>query len=316
MQNSNRLMLTLQLARSLFSKPTGPKVKAKVAPPKPRKRSYNVRVKLDPKAEAVTARVVASRKQTKPLTSLALKQRALRDNIVLEHLPLVKVIAIRIHQSLPVVIELDDLVQAGIFGLLDAANKYDPKRQVVFCSYAKHRIKGAIMDSLRELDWASRDMRRRHKAVEAAKLQLALVLERDPTEAELAEKLGIDLERWRVMMIDLQNVGLVSADTRRSENENLPAPDFPDKLEILPDHMFAREELRSVLGNAILKLPERYQKVVALYYTNELTMKEIGDILNINESRVSQIHKIALKKMQFSLAERGVTSPACFYNPV
>ena len=119
---------------------------------------------------------------------------ARRDRVVLEHLPLVKAIAVRVHENLPVHVDLDDLVHAGILGLFDAANKYNPEKQVVFSSYAKHRIKGAILDSLRQLDWASRDMRRRHKQVEAATRDLSSTLQRAPTEAEVAAKLGLDIE--------------------------------------------------------------------------------------------------------------------------
>ncbi|MGA3201874.1 MAG: FliA/WhiG family RNA polymerase sigma factor, partial [Bryobacteraceae bacterium] len=213
---------------------------------------------------------------------------ARRDRVVLEHLPLVKAIAVRVHENLPVHVDLDDLVHAGILGLFDAANKYNPDKQVIFSSYAKHRIKGAILDSLRQLDWASRDMRRRHKQVEAATRDLASTLQRAPTEAEVAEKLGMDVDRWRTMMLDLRNVGLISASTRSNEGDDLPAPDFPSNPETQPDSICAREQLRSVLTVAMKTLPERYQKVVLLYYTNEMTMKEIGGVLGINESRVSQ----------------------------
>lgn len=235
-----------------------------------------------------------------------------RDRVVLEHLPLVKAIAVRVHENLPVHVEMDDLVHAGILGLFDAASKYNPDKQVAFSSYAKHRIKGAILDSLRQLDWASRDMRRRHKQVEAATRDLASELKRNPTELEIANKLGIDQNRWRSMMLDLRNVGLVSASTRSTENEDLPAPDFPSKPETQPDSICAREQLRSVLGVAMQTLPERYQKVVSLYYTGEMTMKEIGTILGINESRVSQIHKAALEKMAVALESNGITSSQAF----
>lgn len=237
---------------------------------------------------------------------------ARRDRVVLEHLSLVKVIAMRVHENLPVHVDLDDLVHAGILGLFDAATKFDPEKQVVFSSYAKHRIKGAILDSLRQLDWASRDMRRRHKQVEAATRELSVALQRTPNEAEVAEKLGMDMDRWRTMMLDLCNVGLVSASTRSGENEDLPAPDFPGKPESQPDSICAREQLRSLLGDAMKTLPERYRKVVVLYYTREMTMKEIGGILGINESRVSQIHKSALEKMQVALQANGICSSQAF----
>jgi RNA polymerase sigma factor for flagellar operon FliA len=246
-----------------------------------------------------------------PSLTLSPKQ-ARRDRVVLEHLPLVKAIAVRVHENLPVHVDLDDLVHAGILGLFDAAEKFNPEKQVVFSSYAKHRIKGAILDSLRQLDWASRDMRRRHKQVEAATRDLASTLQRAPTEAEVAAKLGMDVERWRTMMLDLRNVGLVSASTRSNEGDDLPAPDFPSNPDSHPDSICAREQLRSVLTVAMKTLPERYQKVVLLYYTNEMTMKEIGTILGINESRVSQIHKSALEKMQNALESSGITSSQAF----
>ena len=237
---------------------------------------------------------------------------ARRDRVVLEHLPLVKAIAVRVHENLPVHVDMDDLVHAGILGLFDAASKYNPEKQVAFSSYAKHRIKGAILDSLRQLDWASRDMRRRHKQVEAATRDLAGTLQRNPTETEVAQKLGMDPERWRGMMLDLRNVGLISASTRSNEYDDLPAPDFPCKPETHPDSICAREQLRGVLGEAMKVLPERYQKVVSLYYTAEMTMKEIGGILGINESRVSQIHKAALEKMQVALEANGISSSQAF----
>ena len=250
--------------------------------------------------------------KVKTTLSIQVAKKARRDRIVLEHLPLVKAIAVRVHENLPVHVDLDDLVHAGVLGLFDAASKFNPDKQVAFSSYAKHRIKGAILDSLRQLDWASRDLRRRHKQVEAATRELASTLQRTPTEQEIAEKLGMDVERWRNMMIDLRNIGLISASTRTNENEDLPAPDFPSKPETQPDSICAREQLRGVLGIAIKTLPERYQKVVTLYYTNELTMKEIGGILGINESRISQIHKAALEKMASALEANGITSSQAF----
>jgi RNA polymerase sigma factor for flagellar operon FliA len=236
----------------------------------------------------------------------------IRDRVVMEHLPLVKAIAIRVHDSLPVHVELDDLVHAGILGLFDAAVKYNPTKQVAFSSYAKHRIKGAILDSLRQLDWASRDLRRRHKQVEQVTRELYMQLHRMPTEQELADKLGVDVEKWRQMAIDLQNVGLISASTRPQDQEDAPAPDFPSKPETQPDSMCARVQLKERLTEAMSVLPERYKKVVVLYYTNEMTMKEIGGILGINESRVSQIHKSALEKMASALQSAGITSASVF----
>lgn len=235
-------------------------------------------------------------------------QKDLRDRIVLEHLPLVKAIAVRVHENLPVHVDVDDLVHAGILGLFDAVKKYRPEKKVAFSAYAKHRIKGAILDSLRQLDWASRDLRRRHKQVEAVTRELSAALQRNPTESEMAEKMGVGVERWRQMMTDLQYVGLISISARRPDQEDLPAPDYPAKAETQPDHMCARGQMNHVLRGAMKKLPERYQKVVVLYYTKDMTMREIGGVLGINESRVSQIHKSALEKMASTLHSSGIYS--------
>lgn len=271
--------------------------------------------KDDAMAARAAATVVAKKQERLSASSSDKKKAAkleLRDRVVMEHLPLVRAIAVRVHEGLPVHVELDDLVHAGILGLFDAATKYNPNKKVAFSSYAKHRIKGAILDSLRQMDWASRDMRRRHRQVEQITRDLCALLHRQPTEDELAERLGVAVSRWRQMALDLRNVGLVSADTRSHEQEELPPPDYPGSPETQPDHMCAREQLRQRLEQAMSVLPERYRKVVVLYYSKELTMKEIGGLLGINESRVSQIHKAALEKMAAVLQENGITSARAF----
>jgi RNA polymerase sigma factor for flagellar operon FliA len=233
--------------------------------------------------------------------------RQQRDQIVLDHLPLVKAIAIRVHENLPVHVDLDDLIHAGVLGLFDAVEKYDDGKNVAFHAYAKHRIKGAILDSLRELDWASRDLRRRQKQVEAVTRDLSSKLGRSPQESEVAEQLGLGMERWRRMQIELRTIGLVST-TPAGENER--TQEFAATDDYQPDRMCERRQLHSKLAQAIGTLPERYQKVVHLYYTNDLTMKQIGEMLGVNESRVSQIHKTALKRMAGLLENEGIHSAA------
>ena len=237
---------------------------------------------------------------------------AARDQIVLEHLSLVKAIAVRVHENLPVHVDLDDLVHAGVLGLFDAAVKYNPGKRVVFQSYAKHRIKGAILDSLRQLDWASRDLRKRQKQLDAATRDLTARLGRTPTELEIAESLGVGLERWRRIALELKNLGLLSASSLRADPDNTAPVEFPAAPDSQPDRICARRQLRSVLAIAMKELPARYQKVVFLYYTNELTMREIGEVLGVNESRVSQIHKIALEKMAATLRSAGIHSVGAF----
>lgn len=266
----------------------------------------------NPVPERRAAPVIPMRPLSASKYRLSHAQKMKRDRIVIEHLPLVKAIAVRVHENLPVHVDLDDLVHAGVLGLFDAVAKYMPEKKVAFSSYAKHRIKGAILDSLRQLDWASRDLRRRHKQVEAVTRELSAKLQRNPTEAEIAERMGVDVERWRQMMTDLQCVGLISISARRPDQEDLPAPDYPAKAETQPDNMCAREQLHQLLWKAMKKLPERYQKVVVLYYTKDMTMREIGGILGINESRVSQIHKSALEKMGIALESAGIHSAGAF----
>ena len=235
--------------------------------------------------------------------------REVRDRIVLEHLPLVKAIAIRVHENLPVHVDLDDLINAGVLGLFDAVAKYDSAKNVAFQAYAKHRIKGAILDSLRQLDWASRDLRKRQKQVDAVSRDLACTLGRNPTDAEIAQKLGVSMERWQKISMELRNAGLAAAaphtDAERERNSN-----FAARPESRPDRICEQKQLQTTLARAIGKLPERYQKVVFLYYTNEMTMKEIGEVMGVNESRISQIHKTALKRMAVALESEGIRSPA------
>jgi len=234
-----------------------------------------------------------------------------RDRIVLEHLPLVKAIAIRVHENLPVHVDLDDLIHAGVLGLFDAVTKYDASKNVLFHSYAKHRIKGAILDSLRQLDWASRDLRKRQKQIDAVTRALATRLGRTPTESEVAEEMGVPLDRWHHMLMELRTVGLVNLTTPQDSDRDR-TQEFVAKAEFEPDRICQRRQLQGTLARAIHSLPERYQKVVFLYYTNDLTMKEIGEILGVNESRISQIHKTALKKMAVALESEGIHSAQAF----
>jgi len=247
-----------------------------------------------------------------PATSVSARRKArvsneIRDQIVIEHLPLAKAIAIRVHENLPVHVDLDDLIHAGVLGLFDAVTKYDSTKNVVFHSYAKHRIKGAILDSLRQMDWASRDLRKRQKQVDAVTQDLSSRLGRTPTESEVAREMGVTVERWRRILMELRTVGLVSVNPAPGQDRDR-VMEFPATPEFQPDRMCEHRQLQSTLARAIGTLPERYQKVVFLYYTNEMTMKEIGDLLGVNESRVSQIHKTALKKMAVVLQSEGISS--------
>jgi RNA polymerase sigma factor for flagellar operon FliA len=231
---------------------------------------------------------------------------------VVENLSLVKAVASRIRESLPPHVELDDLTHAGILGLIAAAGKFDPDRQVSFAAYAKHRIRGAILDSLRALGWASRDLRRRQKQLEAATRDLTAELHRNPTEDEVAARLGLDDECWRHLMSQVRSLGPISADSRATEYEDLPAAEYAGPADTKPDNMCRREQMRVMVGRAMTVLSDRYRQVVTMYYVNGMTMKEIGAELGVNESRVSQIHAVALEKMNSALQRAGVQSAGAF----
>lgn len=235
-----------------------------------------------------------------------------RDELITEHLHLVTAIAAHMQRSIPVHTELDDLVHAGTMGLFDAASKYRADKEVVFPTYAKHRIRGAIIDSLRQQDWASRDLRKRYKQMEALTAELTTKLGRTPTEAEVASAMGLNLRRWQSLMVDFRSLSAAACQNHVHEGDEQLAPEIPATPADAPDRLFARAELRAKLGQAMSVLPEKYQQVVRMYYENELTMKEIGSRLGVNESRVSQIHKGALERMQAALTTSGIHSAAAF----
>lgn len=246
------------------------------------------------------------------LNETAVDLLAERDKMVLQHLPLVKAIAVRVRETLPVCVELDDIIHAGVLGLIDAATRFDPNKMVAFSSYAKHRIRGAILDSLRDQDPVSRDLRRQSKQADAVTRELTAILHRTPTESEVAERMGIMVEHLQHLKVRLQHAGQISASTRANDSDDLPLPEFPSKPETDPDHIFAQEQMREVLGRAMRTLPPRYQQVVQLYYSSQMTMKEIGAALGVNESRVSQIHKGALEKLNAALISSGISSSRAF----
>ena len=235
-----------------------------------------------------------------------------RDQLIIEHLALVTAIAAHIQKSVPVHLELDDLVHAGMMGLFDAATKYREDKKVAFPTYAKHRIRGAILDSLRQLDWASRDLRKRHKQMETVTRELTAKLKRTPTDNEVANAMGLDSKRWQALMVDFRGLGLAATQARAERDEQHRDLETPCPRASCPDEVFAKSELREKLMSAVEMLPHRYQQVVRLYYERDLTMKEIGGILGVNESRVSQIHKSALERMHAALDRNGIHSAAAF----
>lgn len=245
------------------------------------------------------------------MTTATEKTHARRDELTLEHMHLVRAIASGVQRSLSVHTELDDLIHAGMIGLFEAATKYEDGKEIPFAVYAKHRIRGAILDSLRQIDWASRDARKQYKQVQKVTRELTARLQRTPTQAEIAEVMGLDERRWQALMMDFRSIGLASyRQTERSNGEDGPVKEVPASRSTSPESVFARTEARRKLDHAMNTLPKRYQEVVKLYYENEMTMKEIGSLLGVNESRISQIHKAALSKMNVFFGGSGISSAA------
>jgi len=223
-----------------------------------------------------------------------------RDRLIMEELPQVHYIAARIRERLPQHVAFEDLVNAGVLGLIEAINKYDSAKLVQFKTFAKFRIRGAILDSLRELDWGSRLLRRKGREIDDAVARLEIQLSRQPSEQEIADELRIDLKELYSLLTQLDGLYLVSqqvsATFDRSETHDL-IENAPSRGEDSFD-ICLRAENSELLEKALAKLDERSQRVLALYYKEELTMKEISLVLDIAESRVSQLHSAALLKLR------------------
>jgi len=232
-----------------------------------------------------------------------------RELLITECLPLVKFVAHRISARLPSHVEVDDLIHSGILGLMDAIKKFEPGRNVKFKTYAEQRIRGAILDGLRDLDWVPRSLRRKKKDIENAYHFLEQQLGRAATDEEVALHLAITLEDLHKSLDELKGVtlGTFMEAGEDGEGENLisfvPDPDAED-----PHITLQARELRTMLKDAVEKLPTKERFVVQLYYFDELTMKEIGTLLNITESRVSQLHTKSMLRLRGKLKERQIDS--------
>jgi RNA polymerase sigma factor FliA len=226
-----------------------------------------------------------------------------RNRILLEQMPQVRYIARHIHDRLPQHVPIDDLVHAGVLGLMDALTKYDEGRQVQFKTYAKFRIRGAILDSLRELDWSPRDLRRKARQIETAAARISHELGRSATEQEIATELGFTLEAFQLLLGELQGLDLGSfhiAGADKDHDDDL-CEYLPGNPEESPFFLTMKSELHALLIRAIEELSEKEQQVLSLYYYEELTMKETGAVLGVGESRVSQIHPLALLRLRTRL---------------
>lgn len=227
-----------------------------------------------------------------------------REKLLLDHLPQVQHIARRIHDRLPSQVILQDLVHSGFLGLMDAVRKYDPAKNVQLRHYAEFRIRGAILDSLRQVDWSPRALRRQARRIEQAIARCKAQLGRDPSETEIAAELSISLESLQRLRGDLRGleIGSLQADASESAGDAI-AQHRSASEEHDPYQQALRSEMNGLLERAIEDLPERERQVLALYHYQELTMKAVGAVLNVGESRVSQIHTSALLRLRARMHE-------------
>jgi RNA polymerase sigma factor FliA len=237
-----------------------------------------------------------------------------QEKLMIEHLPIVRFIARRIHERLPQHVPIEDLYSAGVVGLLDAFGKFDPAKQVQFRSYAQFRIRGAILDSLRTLDWSPRELRRKGRAVEQAIQTLTAQFGRAPNDHEIAHLLQIDLASYQQLLGELKGLEIGTLHSERSEDSGEEELVYlPNRPEDDPLFRYLHSEMRERLSKAISDLPERERLVMTLYYYEETTMKEIGLILGVVESRISQIHASAVlhlrARLTDSTARQGSAAP-------
>jgi RNA polymerase sigma factor for flagellar operon FliA len=254
--------------------------------------------------EAAARKTATAKKQNSSQNkSQASANDPMRNQVIMDYAPLIKYIAQKIAARLPSNIDLDDLFSAGVIGLMDAIDKYDPSRDNKFKTYAEFRIRGAILDELRNQDWVPRSVRETNKKEERARYELEQKFGRPPTDKETAAHLEISLEefheksgRTRVSMLSLEELGGVHSGDKKSLLECLENPNSKN-----PFTMLKAKGVRDIILKTVEELPEKQKLVLSLYYYEDLNLKEIGRILDVTESRVSQLHTQAVQKMRAKL---------------
>ena len=233
----------------------------------------------------------------------ATKSPEVREKIILEYAPLVKLVAGRLSMYLGYNVEYEDLVSYGIFGLIDAIDKFDCMKEVKFETYASLRIRGAILDQIRKMDWIPRTIRQKKKQIDSVIKEIEQSTGRTATEEEIAGGLGISMEEYLEWQSQMKITGVVSLNEYLDQGSDV-SQDFSRHTTsgfVGPEEQIEKEELKQVLGEAMESLTEKEQKVIALYYYEELTLKEISNILEVSESRISQLHTRALQKMKVKM---------------
>lgn len=233
------------------------------------------------------------------------KSEKIRERLLLNYLPLVRQIAGGIIGKLPSSVSVDEMIDAGVIGLLESIDRFDKKAEVKFETYAFTRVRGAMMDELRKMDWAPRSLRDKSKRVEEAKKRLVEKNGRQPSNSELAEELDIPLQKYYQLSKEISAINPISLDKEMTSGEGETTNMYdiiPDKDVISPVEDMEDKELKAQMVSEIEKLPKKEKLVVALYYYEELTLREIGEILNLSESRVSQIHSKVVKDLKNRLS--------------
>jgi RNA polymerase sigma factor for flagellar operon FliA len=233
--------------------------------------------------------------------------RALRDRLILMYAPIVKYVAGRLGSGLPAHVDEGDLVSYGLLGLISAIERYDPDRDVKFETYAIARIKGSILDELRALDWVPRSVRSRARQIERAMSELESKLGRAPTDEEIAKKVGISTDELEESLTDISRSSIAALDElwtiSGSGGDQVALIDtIEDTQGPEPQSAFAQTEMREMDADAITSLPEREKLVITLYYYEYLTLREIGEVLGVTESRVSQLHTKAILRLKARLS--------------
>lgn len=233
-----------------------------------------------------------------------------REALVLQHLPQVRLIAKRIHDRLPECVSLDDLISSGVVGLLAAIDNFDPTLNVQLNTYAERKIRGAILDGLREMDWAPRETRKKSKLIEAAIHRAKQRAGQDPTEEEISQELGIALGEYQKWLAEVQSVELERLEYAPGDN---PGGDLLNFIsadpELLPSHLLERSELERILALAIDRMPKMERTVLSLYYYEELNLREISEVVGMHLSRIAQLRSQAILRLRSHMERVWLTQP-------
>lgn len=225
-----------------------------------------------------------------------------RDRLVIDHVGLVKALAHRLAQRLPSQVEMSDLISVGVLGLIDAAGRYRPSTGVPFDAFARRRVQGAMLDALRDLDWAPRSLRRMRRDLDATIARLRHDLAREPNEREIASAMSLSEEEYTHLLDQVKTleVGAIRQLDATTE-DGTPLLELCMEPEDGPEVQLQRSELRHLLARALLQLPERERHILAMYYEEEMTMAEIGEVIGVCESRVSQLRSLAISRLRASM---------------